>query len=261
MATTILGVDKPVSLVEQTLYDVARGKLAGASNLASYGELTTAGAVTDHLVWPLAGTPDLAVPASPGVQMAVVSSSASDAAAGTGIRTVNVIYLDVDLAQQTEIVTLNGATPVNMVATDVRFIQCMHLATAGSGKKAAGNISATNGGTTYSYIPTGKRRCSSGTRRVPAGKRLIITSLYGSSISGAGQAKSEIRLVATGLDAVDTTESAITFPLQSVGMQDGAVTLSGLTIAVSAGLVVGFEVTVDKAATISAGFNGWVETV
>lgn len=241
--------------------EVARGRVSGASNISSFGELTTAGAVTDHIVWPLSGAPNLAVPASPGAQMAIVSDSANDAAAGTGIRQVSLIYLDGNLDQQSEIVTLNGTTPINTAATDIRFIQCMHLYAAGSGKKAAGNISATNGGVTYSYIASGKRRCSSSARRVPAGKRLVIHSLYGSCISGAGQARAEIRFVMTGIDQSNLTEQAITFPFATIGVQDCSEAISSQSFVVPAGIVAGFEATIDKAATVNAGFFGFLEPV
>ena len=47
-----------------------------------------------------------------GQQMSLVSTSASDASAGSGARTVDVHYLDNLGAEQHEIVTMNGLTPV-----------------------------------------------------------------------------------------------------------------------------------------------------
>lgn len=55
---------------------------------------------------------------SAGQQWEVVCESTNDAAAGTGARTIDVEYLDDALVLQTEAVTLNGHTPVLMVATN-----------------------------------------------------------------------------------------------------------------------------------------------
>ena len=239
--------------------EIARGSVSGAESFSSYGELTTSGAVTDHVIWPVTGTANLAVPSSSGIQITVVSDSADDADGGTGIRSVRIIYLDGSLNEQTETITLNGTTPVTTQATNVRFIQCMHMLTYGSQKQAAGNISATHDGTTYSYIKSGQRRCSSSLRRVPNGKICIVRSVYGSSISGTSDARAQIRFVATYLDGEDFTEDAITFPHQSIGVQDGAESSSNLAMSFPEGVVIGFEVTCDKSATINAGFMGHIE--
>lgn len=246
-------------MMSRTPIEIARGNMPGAMHFPSFGDLLTSGAVTDHLVWPLSGGA-LAVPDAAGVQMAIVSDSADDTAAGTGIRSIEIIYLDSALALQSETVTLNGTTPVNTLATDIRFIECMHLVTAGAGGKAAGNISATNSATVYSYIASGKRRCSSSARRVPAGKRLIIDSISVSSLSGAGQARAQFYLVTTKLYETDLTESAITFPHIALGAQDNS-NSARTRIVVDAGVAVGFEVTCDKASTLSAEFNGWIENI
>lgn len=239
--------------------EIARGSVSGAEAWKSYGELETSGAVTNHIVWPVAGEANLVVPSASGVQITLSSDSADDTDGGTGIRSVRMIYLDGSLNEQTETITLNGTTSVTTQATDIRFIQCMHMMTYGSQKQAAGNVSAVHDGTTYSYIKAGQRRCSSSFRRVPAGNILVITSLYGSSISGTSDSIAQIRFVATYLDGQDFTEDGITFPHQSIGIQDGAESVSSLAIAFPEGVIVGFEVTCDKSATINAGFMGHIE--
>lgn len=66
-------------------------------------------------------------------QRSIVSGSANDAAAGTGARTVQIVYYDNAMdGPFTETVTLNGTTAVNTVATDIRFIERMVVLTAGS---------------------------------------------------------------------------------------------------------------------------------
>jgi hypothetical protein len=243
------------SLTDYT-YDVARGKITGAEPIEAYGSRTTTGA-EDNVLWPNGA---YSFPASSGVQMTIVSTSANDTAAGTGIRTIDIHYLDANLATQVETVTLNGTTPVNMVATNIRFIQYMHGVTFGSGKVAAGNISATNNGNTYSYIQTGQVRCSSTVRMVPAGKRLIVTSFYGGSISGTAGAATIIHLATPTYDGHDFTSSGIFMPLASGAFQDNS---SGLTIpcplAFTAGQSIGMTFSTDKATTVVGSWFGWLE--
>ena len=242
------------------MVEVARGNVPGAQIMASHGELTTAGAVDDHLVWPVTGTPDLNVPPEVGVQLAVVSDSVNDTDGGTGARILEIHYLDIDLNIQNEFVTLNGTTPVLTTATDIRFVECMHIHTFGSLREAAGNISGTDSGIIYSYIATGKRRCTNSARRVPAGKRLFILALWGGSVSGTAAAASTVRLVSTNLDRHQYTEEGFTIPHAAVSVQDSAESLTSLAVmSFPAGTVVGLETSTDKAATIVAGFAGWIE--
>jgi hypothetical protein len=75
-------------------------------------------------------------------QRSVSSSSASDAAAGVGARTIRIIYYDnTGAGPLTETLTLNGTTPVNTVATDIRFIERIDVVTAGSSLANVGTIS------------------------------------------------------------------------------------------------------------------------
>jgi hypothetical protein len=87
-------------------------------------------------------------------QMAVSSSSASDTSNGTGAQQVHIHYLDGNYAEQIEVVTLNGTTPVNTIATNILRINAFHLWRAGSSGTSAGNISIKNiaATVTYDYI-------------------------------------------------------------------------------------------------------------
>lgn len=74
-------------------------------------------------------------------QRSVGSSSANDTSAGTGARSVVVKYFDgAGDGPFEETVTLNGTTPVNTVATDIRFIESIRVETVGSGGANAGTI-------------------------------------------------------------------------------------------------------------------------
>jgi hypothetical protein len=237
---------------------IARGQVTGAQPYGAYGSRTTTGAES-NVLWPNGA---YSFPAASGVQMSIVSTSANDADAGTGIRTMDIHYLDANLVEHIETVTLNGITPVLTVATNIRFIQCMHGLTFGSGKAAAGNISASNGGNTYSYIEAGRVRCSSSVRMVPAGKRVFVTSFYGGSISGNAGAATIIRLATTTYDGHDLTSVGVFFPLASGAFQDNS---SGLTIpcplAFTEGQTIGMTFTTDKASTIVGSWFGWLENV
>jgi len=83
-------------------------------------------------------------------QRSVGSSSASDTAAGVGARTVRLTYFDnTGAGPFTEIVTMNGVTPVNTVSTTIRFIEKVDVVTVGSTASNVGTITlfgSTGGG-------------------------------------------------------------------------------------------------------------------
>jgi hypothetical protein len=93
-------------------------------------------------------------------QRSIVSTSANDAAAGTGARTVRIIYYTAAfLGPYTEILTMNGLTPVNTVNTDICYIEKMEILTVGSNNFAVGTINlkaaAAGAGATIGSITAG----------------------------------------------------------------------------------------------------------
>ncbi len=116
------------------------------------------------------------------------SSSVNDAAAGTGARTVRIVYLDTNGLQQTTTATLNGTTQVSL-GTGFTAIQWMETATAGTGNVAAGNItiSSTNGAptvaTTFEQIDAGGNRSLSGRYKVPSDCDAYLTQWDVASIA------------------------------------------------------------------------------
>lgn len=243
---------------------VSRGNVTGASPLFGYGESVAGGALTNQPLLPINIGPVVNVPSSSGVQMTVVSSSADDDKdGGTGARSVLIYYLDASLNAQVEELFLEGLTPVQTTATDIRFVQCTHINTYGSLKECAGNVSVyTAGPVVYSYINAGYKRCSSSFRRVPAGKRLMIKSIHGGCISGTSDAKGIIRIVTTKINDVDYTEQGFFIPVMSLSFQDNSVTLPlDMPVPVDAGVIVGMEYDVDKAATVTGGYSGYFEDV
>lgn len=238
------------------LTDVSRGKIAGAEPFGSYGEITTSGS-SSGVLWP---DGVYSFPPAGGTQMSVTSTSSQDGTAGTGALTIDIHYVDTDLIPNVETVIMAGTTPVLTVATNIRFIQCMHVLAVGSTKSAAGVISASVGGQIYSQITAGSRRCSSSVRMVPKGKRLLVTSMFGGSISGTAGAGAIIRISTPSFEGHDFISDGIFMPLFSATFQDSS---SGLTIPVplsfTQGQVVGMTFSVDKAATIVGSWFGWLE--
>jgi len=239
---------------------IGRGLVPGAYPMSGYGQYVSTGPVTNHVIWP-DGTFLLPPPA--GLQMSIVSTSANDdgSPVGTGVRTIDIHYLDANLNPMIENLTMNGVTPVLTVATNIRFIQCVHIRTAGSLKSAAGVITASSGGQIYSQIDAGSRRCSSTARMVPAGKQLFVGGATGGSVSGTAAAGAIIKISSTYFDGHDLSDQGIFMPFGSISMQDMSVAYTFPIPAgpFPAGSVVLMEVTVDKASTITGNWFGWVE--
>lgn len=246
--------------VNQFMTEISRGNVAGASPFSSYGRYVATGAISNQVIWP-DGT--FAIPPVGGLQMSIVSTSASDDGdpVGTGVRTMDIHYLDSNLIPQVEAIVLNGLTPVLTVATNIRFIQCMHILTAGSARSAVGTINASNGGQIYSQIAAGSRRCASSARMVPAGKKLFVAGAVGGSTSGTAAAGAEIKISSTYFEGHDLTSQSVFVPFGSVSMQDISVPYTFPLPAgpFPAGSVILMEVSVDKGALITGNWFGWLE--
>lgn len=160
-----------------------------------------------------------------GQQMRVVSSSASDTSAGTGVRSVMIHYLDSNYTEQTETVTLNGTIPVNTVSTDIYRVNAMHTLTKGASVASVGSISLTNlaGSVTYGFMEVSTNSARQGTYTVPAGVTGYITHWQASSGS-SGNHFCQIRMAAT-------THMGVLLPnvflvQDEAGTQNGGVSVS-----------------------------------
>lgn len=250
---------RPYMRTETTPIEVARGNIEGAYPFGAYGEREAAGAENNRVVWPNGA---FELPASSGVQMSIVSTSANDSSGGSGVRQVEIHYLDSSLNEQIELVSLNGLTPVTTSATNIRFINCMHIETIGTTPYAIGDITASNGGTVYSQISAGDVRCTSSAKMVPAGKNLYIAGVSGGAVSSTADAKVVIRMVASELDSKQYLDPLIFMPFGSAAQQNGTATFNfKVPPRFSPGTVVAATSTVDKAATIAASWFGWLEGV
>jgi len=166
------------------LAEVAAGMVPNRSIMVGLGEretmaTTAAGedlwrgnelspAPTSHTTIP---TPD-----SAGEAMSVVSESADDAAGGTGARSVMIHYLDPLGDDQAEVVEMNGTTPVPIPAT-IRFVNDVHVMTAGAGLVTAGHIKVhqtADAGLVYQMIAAGGNKSLVPHRMVPRGHYLTV---------------------------------------------------------------------------------------
>lgn len=103
--------------------------------------------------------------------ISVVSTSADDAAAGTGARTVRLLGLDGSYNEITEDVTLNGTTPVNTVATFWR-LHSASVQSAGAGGFNVGTITFRHTTTTsnvFLSMPALRNQSNAGAYTIPAG--------------------------------------------------------------------------------------------
>jgi hypothetical protein len=138
---------------------IASGKSSGAAGLAV--AYAAAASTASTVVRATAYTEPAAA-----AQLEVVSSSTSDAAAGTGARTLRIIYYDgAGNGPFSTDVTLNGTAPVTTAATNIRFVEAMYCRTVGStgsnvgtitlrglgGGATVGTIAATDGRTYWAH--------------------------------------------------------------------------------------------------------------
>lgn len=239
---------------------VARGSIPQARAEGAYGRLVAAAGTSAQILWPDGA---YNIPPAAGVQMSIVSTSANDVVTtGTGVRQVEMHYLDANLAEQVEVINMNGLTPVLTVATNVRFIQCLHATLVGSLKVAAGTINCTNAGTLYALISAGQSRCTSSARMVPAGVYLYVEAMSAGSISSTADAQVEVELVATELDAHQYTDQGLFLSYGGVGLQSSSASLRvGTPLRFSPGTIVAFRTSTDKAATVFGSWFGHYEAI
>ena len=137
MATPPIERDKFGSPVYSRAFfqEVAFGKVPGYSFVSNVGRGNDF--TTKRLLW----TEDaLYTFIDVEKQLTISSDNANDTSAGTGGQLVLISYLDDEFTELTEIVTMNGTTPVTTVATDIFRINQLLVIASGTGNKNAGSI-------------------------------------------------------------------------------------------------------------------------
>lgn len=153
--------------------EASKLKVLEHETINKFGSNRELGAVKE-VVWNSGGI--LIYPTSAAV-VSLVSTSADDDLTGTGARTINIIGLDANYAQQEESVNLDGTTSVSTSNTFIRVFRLI-VTTAGSGESNAGEISATISGGNVGKIPLGKNQSLMALYTVPAGHRAFLKNYY-----------------------------------------------------------------------------------
>jgi hypothetical protein len=124
----------------------------------------------------------------------IVSTSTSDGSLASGARTVRIVYLDSDGAQQVTTATMDGTTPVSLGVGFTAF-QWMEVASLGSDEVSVGDIAITsnNGAAapanTVEFIKAGGNRSLSGRYTVPTGYSAYLLHWDANAISAAMDAR------------------------------------------------------------------------
>ena len=187
-----------------------------ASRVIAVGRATGITNVRTDL-WNVGGT--YVFPPAP-TQMSVVSTSANDTAAGTGVRMIIIFYVDDQYNQQLTQVTLNGLTPVLTTPTNILRINKVFSASVGSGGSAAGNITVTNGGNTYARIDATYTASRQAVGTVPSNMYGYITSCVFSGCSTTVGEFIEVDLRASAL--ATTLLPGIFVTVATFGVSNGA---------------------------------------
>lgn len=109
----------------------------------------------------------------------VKSTSANDTSAGTGVRTVNIVWFGTDGLRYVSSATMNGTSDVTVdVSPSAIGVQEVYSTSCGTGLVAAGTITVKNTGntTTMGQIATGATRTVSAATFCQAGKTLYLAS-------------------------------------------------------------------------------------
>lgn len=213
MAREISSISR-IGTTEPFELQVSRGQITGHSVIHVFGHNPDVDDGTEATVWPVSGSL-LGHPVSPTI-MKISSSSANDAAAGTGARTVRILGINGTGGYTEEIVTLNGQTAVNTVNT-YDAIESMTVLTVGSGGANAGIIYAGTGTVTsgvpavpYSAIGIGDNLSLVGHWTCPEGHTGYL--VHGKITTGTTNANQYIvgRLKLRGVDEITRTAAIVT---------------------------------------------------
>lgn len=189
---------------------VARGQIDAHKALFKFGINGDVGTSVET-VWAQGGT--YAYPASATV-MKISSSSADDASAGTGARSIAIFGLDANYNEISESVLLDGQTAVNTGYSYLR-ISRMYVTTAGSGATAAGTIYAGTGSVTsgvpatvYGMIALTANQTQMAFWTVPAGYTLYLMGVFFTSANSTANASTNFQLIQRPLGGVFRIQSS-----------------------------------------------------
>lgn len=169
------GLNGP-SFSRDYIVDAAVGIIPNVTLVTMFGYSANTGNVTNVNVWETQDAWTFLTTAS---TMELLSSSANDAAAGTGCRSALVEGVDTNFAKISEVVVPNGVSTVALTLT-YKIINNVTCITTGSGFVNAGNITVrvTGAGSQQGYILAGAGTSRHGRFTVPAGYTYVIKNIF-----------------------------------------------------------------------------------
>lgn len=241
------------------LYDIAEGNVPDHYKFRNFGErLAVAVVATGVDVW--GGVANVIPrPVAAGEQLVAVSTSALDDSGNTGVNTIHIHYLDPAGDQQETTVIMDGLNPVNLTPALVRFVNKVHVESAGTGGVAAGDITIYKSGapaTVYARITAGGNKDLSTQKMVPADYTFYLTQW---SASATASKPIALRLRMTQEDGV--LIPGIFLTQDSCFLQDGVyrkdfdipIKIPELTVIKISGYAT------QAGANVSASWGGWME--
>ena len=186
----------PSSLV---MAELSAGNLAGYSNVLKFGQNNNISSGNTEDIWDGGGIYNW--PISPAI-LEVVSTNAGDAAAGIGAQTIMIEGFDANYSEISEMLTMNGLTPVLTTNSYLRVFR-MYVLTAGVSEQNGGDIKiqVQGGGVLVAQISATNNQTQMSLYTVPAGKTFFINaifaSIYNEQSKGYGEIEFRIRLFGT----------------------------------------------------------------
>jgi len=182
-----LSRDYDATVVRPTNFDdeVAMGLRQGHSTWNKFGFNADVDSGSEEIVAAFGGTFSIMTSAD---TLDVVSSSANDTSAGTGVRTIAITGVDANNLEQTEVVTLNGTTPVT-TSNSWLGVNRVTVLTAGSGGAPAGNITIDDNGNsvgTQAYLPAGQNVTQQCIFHTPINQTFLCDFIWANIKKGAG---------------------------------------------------------------------------
>lgn len=167
-ADIIAGAEAPKEL----LLEIGRGNVPGFAELFMVGlNRSVPGANTDvwgagaNMVYPTANE-----------QWEILSDDVADTIAGTGAQVVLLAYLDTNYEEKTNIVLMDGTTPVVFSAVDCFRPIAIVTVQAGSNQRNVGNLTlrVAGGGAVRGYMFEDFTFSTNGRTTIPAGKSGLL---------------------------------------------------------------------------------------
>jgi hypothetical protein len=187
--------------------EVARGTEAGYTLWNKFGYNTDIDTAAGETIWSVGG---MFQPLSSGETVDVVSSDANDTNGGTGVNSVVLYGVDENWLSQTEVVTMNGTTPVT---TTSQWLGINRVAVflSGSGQTNAGaiTVTASTAATVQAEMPAGGAVTQQCIFFVPADTNFVAEWLWVNAVKTSGGGNPELTITMNVYSAVNNTKQEV----------------------------------------------------